>query len=117
MKPPASLRDSIEAFIAAWPWGSPDGSPRGDGAAAFRAALLVHLTAQGLRIEDFTESEYMSFELSERAGRWTLVAHEFDERIGPYQRALEFDSQEAARQAALRIVLPTMRNYGDAPAG
>lgn len=109
-----SLLIHIENFIAAKLQEHLDKTAAGRfDAAGFETNLLDELAAHGLRIEDFTESEYMSFELSGGGTKWSLVIHEFDERTGPYQRTLEFDSQNAARKAVLDIVLPTMRNYGE----
>lgn len=109
-----SLRSHIEGFIAAkLQEHLGKAGARGFDVAGFQTDLLDDLAAHALRIEDFTESEYMSFELSASGGKWSLVVHEFDERTGPYQRTLEFDSQIAARKAALDIALPTMRNYGE----
>lgn len=111
MDTPISLRNHMEAFIHEWFHNHQPAARRAD-LDAFRTAMLDDLQAHGLQIEDFTESEYMSFELSQSGSRWTLVVNEFDERTGPYKRTLEFDSRQEARRAVLKVVLPTMRNYG-----
>lgn len=82
------------------------------GLAAFKASILEELEAGGLRLEDYAHLPYLSFTLSQGpAGNWTLVEDAFDEKVGPSRSTTAFDSQDAARRAALERILPNINGF------